>query len=333
MLQHLFNCSGKKSFLVGNIGIPVFEILEKISEESIIIHEFSSHQLEKITVGPRVAVLLNLFHEHLDYYENKEKYFHAKKNIFKCDNFDNYISIENVYFVKNDQKLEKYNLRKNKYFFNKYAGNVSEKYLEKIQNISVHNDTIRVAKIISDIYTLFETEEEFITNVNNFISLPHRLEIVDMQSNKNILYINDSISTIPESTIQGIIAAQELEKIKNKKLETIILGGFDRGVCLEKLIDFVLESEIKNIFLIAQTGKNLEKKFKEKMKNIKFINNKNIIYKEKLEDIMPFVIENSSHNSICLFSPSASSLDQYTNFEERGNHFKLLARTIEKKID
>jgi len=287
--------------------------------------------------------LLNLFPEHLDYYENKEKYFDAKKNIFTCNTrdqqmCDEYISIENYNVVKNINTTEakNYNLRKNKYFFNTIADNNSETYVDEINTLSVHSDTVRVAKIISDIYALFPTEELFIENVNNFISLPHRLEIVDVPDThkNNILYINDSISTIPESTIQGIIAVEKLEKIQNKKFETIILGGFNRGVCLDALITFVYNANIKNIFLIAETGKIIEKKLKNltKQQNINNINNieKNILYKEKLEDVMPFVLENSSKNSICLFSPSASSFDQYKNFEDRGNHFKQLAKTLEK---
>jgi len=339
LLHYLFSCAGRKSFLVGNIGNPVFSILEKITNESIIIHEFSSHQLEKITVGPKVAILLNLFPEHLDYYKNEKAYFDAKKNIFKCGSnnknnkkYNEYISIENAHFTvatdfKDETNLE-YKFPRRKYYFNNEKEG-TEQYLDKIHNISVHQDTIRVSKIISDIYELFPIEnngnEEFIKCVNSFVSLPHRLEILKGKNKKNITYVNDSISTIPESTIEGVCAIKKLEKIENKTLETLILGGFDRGVSLDKLIDFVNTSDIKNIFLFAETGKILEKSFTENNTG-----NKTIIYKEKLEDIIPFVSKYSSKDSICLFSPSASSFDQYKNFEERGNHFRALAESIEK---
>ncbi len=341
LLFHLFQKSEKYNknsnnsvFIVGNIGKPVFEIVNDINENSIIIHEFSSHQLEKITVGPRIAVLLNLFPEHLDYYENKDKYFEAKYNIFKIlekntetnmRNGRDYISIENKKFTVSNI----INKRSKKYFINDFdnfkdfENKKNFNFLEKIQNISVHSDTVQVVKIISDIYNLF-SENDFIKNINNFKSLPHRLELlnfVDNQKNKNILFINDSISTIPESTIEGIKSVQILEKMQNKKLDFLILGGFDRGVCLKSLVDFVENRDIKNIFLTAQTGKILKKLFKTST-------TKNIIYKEKLEDIIFLVKKEASSNSVCLFSPSASSFDEYKNFEERGDVFKKIVKNI-----
>ncbi len=257
LLHYLFTQAERESFLVGNIGTPVFEILENITDKSVIIHEFSSHQLEHVTVGPKIAVLLNMFPEHLDYYKDTEAYFNAKKNIFRVspgnDN-ESYISIENDNFHDNDG----YNQRKIQLYFNQF--DTSETYLEKVQTISVHKDSIRVAKIISDIYNLFPTDDAFIASVNTFPSLAHRLELI---KTKNIWYINDSISTIPESTIEGIQSVIALERF-GKKLETIILGGFDRGVCLDTLVDFVMNTNIKNIFLTGETGKILKEKIQSK---------------------------------------------------------------------
>ncbi len=332
LLHHLFLSAGKNTFLVGNIGVPVFDTLENITEDAIVIHEFSSHQLEKITVGPYIAVLLNLFPEHLDYYKNAEHYFNAKKRIFTIgDNtkgiFDNYISIENKKFLENTA-LECSNKRKNKYYF----GEDSKSYYESMQNISLHKDTIRVVKIICDIYELWKNENEFVQCVNSFPSLPHRLEVltpVSPRKNKTILYVNDSISTIPSSTISGMRAMEKLEKIYNASFETILLGGFDRGVCLDELIDFIVESSVKNILLTGETGKILEKKLQSLQSEEKKA--KTIIYKKDLKDLLMHVASLSSHKSICLFSPSASSFDQYKNFEERGNYFKQLVKSLEKK--
>jgi UDP-N-acetylmuramoylalanine--D-glutamate ligase len=69
------------SILAGNIGIPLFDILDDLREDSIVVAELSCHQLENIHRGPHIAVLLNLFQEHLDHYEDYLGYKMAKMQI------------------------------------------------------------------------------------------------------------------------------------------------------------------------------------------------------------------------------------------------------------
>ena len=69
------------SILAGNIGIPLFDILDELREDSVVVAELSCHQLENIHYGPHIAVLLNLFQEHLDHYEDYMGYKMAKFQI------------------------------------------------------------------------------------------------------------------------------------------------------------------------------------------------------------------------------------------------------------
>ena len=69
------------SILAGNIGIPLFDILDDINEDSIVVAELSCHQLENIHRAPHISVLLNLFQEHLDHYEDYLGYKMAKFQI------------------------------------------------------------------------------------------------------------------------------------------------------------------------------------------------------------------------------------------------------------
>ena len=69
------------SILAGNIGIPLFDILDDINDDSIVVAELSCHQLENIHRAPHISVLLNLFQEHLDHYEDYMGYKMAKFQI------------------------------------------------------------------------------------------------------------------------------------------------------------------------------------------------------------------------------------------------------------
>jgi len=81
LIYHIFKLNSDKVVLVGNIGVPPFDILNEISHDTKIVFELSSHQLEYITKGPHIAILLNFYQEHLDYYSSFEDYQLSKFNI------------------------------------------------------------------------------------------------------------------------------------------------------------------------------------------------------------------------------------------------------------
>ncbi|VAW29857.1 UDP-N-acetylmuramoylalanine--D-glutamate ligase, partial [hydrothermal vent metagenome] len=83
LIHHLLKNMGKPAVLMGNIGLPAFDFIEKIDADDLIIYELSAHQLEFVHSSPHIAVLLNLFPEHLDYFGTFEKYKQAKMNIFR----------------------------------------------------------------------------------------------------------------------------------------------------------------------------------------------------------------------------------------------------------
>ena len=146
--------------------------------------------------------------------------------------------------------------------------------------------------------------DESIKSIKNFKPLEHRLEYVG--NFENIDYYNDSIATIPEATINGINA------IKN--INTIIIGGKDRGVNLNNLIEFLKTSEIENIICLPKTG--------EYIKNGLSGSSKNVIYVESLEEAVKIAKKVTKKNSVCMLSPAAASYGYFKNFEERGNLFK-----------
>ena len=83
LLYQVLKTAGKKAVLAGNIGIPAFDMIDSIEEDSIIVFEMSSHQLEYMTAAPHIGALLNIHEEHLDHYGTMEKYVAAKERIYK----------------------------------------------------------------------------------------------------------------------------------------------------------------------------------------------------------------------------------------------------------
>jgi UDP-N-acetylmuramoylalanine--D-glutamate ligase len=142
-----------------------------------------------------------------------------------------------------------------------------------------------------------------------FKGLPHRIEYVG--EFKGIGFYNDSISTIPESAIAAVKAL--------RGVETLILGGFDRGIDYQVLIDFLKENPIQNIAFTGPAGHRMLEMCREQNALPQ-----NFIETDDYEAIVRFCYEKTPVGGTALLSPAAASYNQFKNFEERGNTFKQL---------
>ena len=68
----------KSAVFAGNIGIPIFDKIEEMTKDKIIVLENSSHQLEFLHHSPNIGIFLNIFEEHLDHHNNYDEYINAK---------------------------------------------------------------------------------------------------------------------------------------------------------------------------------------------------------------------------------------------------------------
>ena len=177
--------------------------------------------------------------------------------------------------------------------------------------IIVFEEAIRGFNSFNDVcfYTFINTcldNKKTIEAINNFNPLEHRLELVGTYD--EITYYNDSIATIPEAAIESVRALENVN--------TLIVGGNDRGVNQESLINFLLKSNVENIICLPKTGEYIYNGLKE--------TNKNAIKVENMEEAVKIAKEVTKKNTICLLSPAASSYGYFKNFKERGNIFKKL---------
>jgi UDP-N-acetylmuramoylalanine--D-glutamate ligase len=151
-------------------------------------------------------------------------------------------------------------------------------------------------------------------SVKEFKGLKHRMEYLG--EFRGIRFYNDSISTIPQATIQAVLSL--------KSVDTLILGGKDRGIDYSPLIDFLPDSGVKNLIFVGDAGKRILKGLQETANDT---NQKWFVIKDYSE-IAEIVRLNTRPGFICLLSPAAASYDMFRNFEERGEVFKKIAENL-----
>jgi UDP-N-acetylmuramoyl-L-alanine---L-glutamate ligase len=336
LLHHIYQHAEIPSILVGNIGIPPFDFIAEITDNTRIIYEMSSHQLEHIHFSPHIAILLNIYQEHLDHYPSFGHYIQAKLNIARWQTGrDLFIyNSENVHIKKavdaSDNKARKIHLghkvnQENSIYFegNDLAVAVHNKY-SIIKQLAIksrlrgtHN-LINLAAAASVAWLDGINSEKINNAVESFHGLPHRLEFAGTY--KNVTFYNDSISTIPESTIAAI------ESFPQTK--AIILGGFDRGVDYRQLIDFIGQSKIQSVVFTGDAGKRML----NLTRNHDFYSNKLCLFSEGFEEAFSLAVDACNEEGICLLSPAAASYNAFKDFKERGDRFKQLVQELYKPI-
>ena len=300
LIYHLLKESGRDAILAGNIGIPIFDIIEQITNKSIIVFELSAHQLQYIHRSPHIGILLNVFEEHLDHFGTFEAYRDAKLNIIRKMS-------EADWAVTSDEfcyEAEAMMVRSLSYQYYDFGVD-----WEAIPLKGEHN-RLNVKAALCAINAFGVPVDEVLPHLYTFHPLEHRQELVGTFG--GVTFYNDSISTIPQATIAA------LQTIKN--VTFLLLGGYDREIDYTPLIDYLKKNPVKHILYTGKAGNRMYEMLQHSgyqgdIKNFKDLN-------EAFEIIKKL----SENGDVCLLSPAAASYDQYRNFEERGSLFKTLSR-------
>ena len=282
LIFEMLKAGGKKVRLIGNIGSPMLGVFsEAIDPEEIFVVELSSYMLDDIEYSPNIAVLLNLFPEHMDYHGGVENYYAAKENIFRF------------------QKAGDTALR---FPFSEEIP-LSE---EEIPLLGKHNqENIRAALAVARLLDI--SDEAIKEAIMNFKPLPHRLECAG--TFEGITFYDDAISTTPESTMMALEALPDVD--------TIFLGGADRGYDFMELEKSLRAHHVRNIVLFPKTGERM----------LTSRDGFTIFETESMEEAVAFAFQHTASGKVCLLSTASPSYSLWKDFEEKGVLFKRAVRS------
>lgn len=291
------------AFVGGNLGVPFCEyalgLLNGKSKARYIVLELSSYQLENCKdLNLETSAITFLSANHLERYASVEEYYMTKCNIGTMTQKLCVLNAASEDNVKYTSRVA------GKTLLTSSAKFSDQPLLKKVKLLGVHNkDNFCVAY---ELVKAMGLSDQAIQAMCNFTGLEHRIEFV--AEHKGVSYINDSKATAMDSVFVAVKAAQEKA---DQGLVYSLLGGRDKNLPWEELKVLAQEKQIQPVFFGA-CGELARAKMQMPHRP----------YFASLNEALDEVFKMTKANDVVLLSPGGTSLDEFKNFEERGNFFK-----------
>jgi UDP-N-acetylmuramoylalanine--D-glutamate ligase len=316
------------------VGIGQISVLDKLKElktNSLVVFELSSWRLSALgryRLSPEIAVLTNIFQDHLNYYANLAEYIEDKKYIFSNQKATDFCVIN-----EDDTQLK---ILENE--INSQIVRFSKKEIVQANSVCVVNNVVyakkeRARKKILDID---EIKIKGAHNINNilasigvaqaldikpeiirkgilsFVGLPHRLEFV--RELDSVKYYNDTAATSPDGTISSL----------NSFVEDLVLiaGGSDKNLDMRELAITIKKKTDRVIFLKGAGTDKLIAEFK------KMGENKSFLLVESMDEAVALAKNLAKAGDIVLLSPGTASFGLFLNEFDRGDKFKMAVNNL-----
>ncbi len=319
--------------LIGNIGRPALNCLDRISSQTKIVIEMSAQQLQQLKISPDIAVIQQVTSEHLDYYPHQSAYFAAKEPITKYQKVNQYVITnqnwpqsakiaqlspgKKFYFqIQNQTSTDKTDilvyLKSHCLTFS--HNNAEEPILHKDDSPlpGKHNLTnMAPAIIIGKLLQLSTSQIQ--AALKTFQPLPHRLEQVAVKN--GITYVNDSLGTMPRAAISALSCFEDQSII-------LLAGGHERQQDFGPLAEQIVHSDVKAIALFPANGLRLWQEIEHKQAQLNL--NKDIAHRlvNSMDKAMNFAQQHAQADDVILLSPGAASFGVFDNYADRGQQFR-----------
>ncbi len=320
LVGEIFKKANIDTYIVGNIGNPVIDTVDTANENSVLVTELSSFQLESIdTFKPHVSAILNFTEDHLNRHHTMEAYMEAKARIFKNQDEKDFCILN---YDNEDVKSLSDNVEAKKIFFSRKKSLDCGIYLDEDNNIIINIDK-KIKLLNKDELSLPGNHNlencmaaaaiAYVSNIDidvirevlkTFAGVEHRQEFV--RNLNGIMFVNDSKATNPDSSIKAI-------ESYNRPI-ILIAGGMDKQSSFDEFLDVAKE----NVYALVLLGETAQR-IKECAQN-KGFNNIRIV--KDMKEAVNASYQIAKDGDVVLLSPACASWDMYKSFEVRGIDFK-----------
>lgn len=289
MMAFMLNKLGYKTGLGGNIGTPPLDLIGQ--DLDYIVLELSSYHNTSLDWAPDYAIVVSIAPAHLDWHLNYENYKRDKLRFLP--------NVRRAYLCGYDEYLKTLNLPNAAFYYKTTLP------LPPLKVYGEHN-VINLSGALDLISDLGLDAAAALATIADFEPIEHRLKKV-YEAN-GIMFIDDSIATVAESTIAGI-------KAFSGKPIAVIVGGYDnKSANFGELSKFAtINDDVKIIVGLPDTGRLVDS---PKLKMVG----------PSMKEAVDAAIAALPTGGVVLLSPAAQSFNMYKNYKERGNDFANCAQ-------
>ncbi len=313
-------------FVVGNIGTPYTEAALSTKEDSVVVAEISSFQLETtVNFAPEVSAILNITPDHLNRHHTMECYVSVKESIAARQtknqtcvlnyedpytrDFGRRCPAKVVYFSSKRELPEGIYLKGEDIWLSGDGKKERLLNVHEIKLVGICNvENVMAAIAIS--LSMKVPMDIILETVRGFKAVEHRIEFVAVKN--GVDYYNDSKGTNPDAAIQGIRAMT--------KPTVLIGGGYDKQSEYDEWIE-AFEGKVKALVLIGQTREKIAECAKRH-------GVKKIVLADTFAEAFAICVDTAEPGDAVLLSPACASWGMFPNYEARGKLFKELVEKI-----
>ncbi|GLV60394.1 UDP-N-acetylmuramoylalanine--D-glutamate ligase [Dictyobacter sp. S3.2.2.5] len=325
LIYEILRASGAPTLIGGNVaGVETLSLLPQITPETLVVLELSSWQLEGLAphkISPQVAVMTNVYPDHLNTYSGMEDYAEAKANIFRHQkpedlaifNYDNpwtrrfgeeapgqawFTSLERGgSFARHSEQVEPF-----RFLDTPMAGR------HNLENILLATTTARLLGVSDDV--IAET-------VRRFQGVPHRLE--EVRERNGVRYINDSASTSP---VAGQVALEAFDAPI-----VLVAGGNTKHLPLEQWPERIVQ-RCRDVVLLAGSGTDeLLPTIQQEVQKQGTTDPVRGVFTD-YQQALAAAAELTRPGDVLLFSPGFTSFGMFLNEFDRGDKFVAFVRAL-----
>jgi UDP-N-acetylmuramoyl-L-alanine---L-glutamate ligase len=322
LIAHLARAAGATVALAGNIGVPALDLLDG-ERARVTVLELSSYQIADLEVGPQVALVTNVFREHTDWHGSEEAYRADKLRLLGL------AGVRTAVLNARDERLAALDLAIPVVRYGEGGGwdatgegiALDGELALRGADLSLRGEhnALNLCGALAALEAFGVRAPPLPESLAGFRALPHRLEPVAERD--GVLWVDDSISTTPESTMAALASFPGREVV-------LIAGGQDRGQDYAALARAIRASNA-SVIAIPSTGLRLVEATAaagvpgERVRHASDMAGAVAVARE-----LTHARESAGAGSVVLLSPAAASFDNYHDFEERGERFRALVTRL-----
>ena len=316
LTAHLARAAGRTVHLAGNIGIPALELLD-IDPDELAVVELSSYQTADLECGPEVAVITNLFREHTDWHGSEDSYRAEKLRLFSLP------GVRVAVLPARSRELADVETSAERLLYGDADGwdvtaegvalrGRAQASFGELPLPGEHN-ALNLCAALTALEAAGVEPPALTDSLRDFAGLEHRLQTVIERD--GVRWVNDSISTTPESTLAALASFPGREVV-------LLGGGQDRGQDYGELAVTLAQLGAMVVGLPSTGARLLE------AVTAAGIPTSHTLAASDLAEAVGLAHSRAAPGSVVLLSPAAPSYDHYRNFEERGERFRALVLAL-----